>query len=517
MSLASPTAWPARTGGSVGPGRVAGPAAYAALGLCVAVLAGIVAASMWLSTANRAAIETVLRERALLAALVRVVTAANEAETGQRGFLLTDEESYLGPFVRGTATLGPALAAIDQQTSADPASARAAADLRRLVEAKLAELQKTLAFAKAGDHESALAVVRSGRGQEDMDAIRSIADRMQRREQEIITDQFAAINERGGMLVAMDVAGLAGILLLAGIIAWGIRRYLTTLRSAQAQLEAVNRRLEAGNETLERTVQHRTADLMEANEEIQRFAYIVSHDLRAPLVNIMGFTGELEAAAASLSAFVGEIEAKAPGTLPRIVDEAANDDIPEAIRFIKASTAKMDRLIAAILRLSREGRRVLAPERLDMREVLATIAETLQHQATAIGAAIEIGAMPVLLADRVATEQIFGNLMDNALKYLKPGRPGLIKLRGYLEGEVAVFEIEDNGRGIAPKDYERIFELFRRAGDQTVPGEGIGLAHVRTLIRRLGGTITCSSVLDQGTVFQVRLPVTIPTSGNLAA
>ncbi len=71
---------------------------------------------------------------------------------------------------------------------------------------------------------------------------------------------------------------------------------------------------------------------------------------------------------------------------------------------------------------------------------------------------------------------------------------------------MARFDIADNGRCIAPRDYERVFELFRRAGDQSVPGKGIGLAHVRALVRRLGGNIHCESQLGIGTTFSIRLP-----------
>jgi len=114
--------------------------------------------------------------------------------------------------------------------------------------------------------------------------------------------------------------------------------------------------------------------------------------------------------------------------------------------------------------------------------------------------------MPTIAADRVAVEQIFGNVVDNALKYLKPDRPGRIQITAHTEGKMAVFEIADNGRGIAERDFERVFELFRRSGDQSVPGEGIGLAHVRALVRRLGGGIDCASTLDVGTTFTIKLP-----------
>ena len=103
-------------------------------------------------------------------------------------------------------------------------------------------------------------------------------------------------------------------------------------------------------------------------------------------------------------------------------------------------------------------------------------------------------------------EQVFGNLVDNALKYLQPGRAGRVVVRGREDRGRLVYEVQDNGRGIDPRDHERVFDLFRRAGVQDQPGEGIGLAHVRALVHRLGGSITLESALDRGSVFRVSLP-----------
>jgi signal transduction histidine kinase len=123
------------------------------------------------------------------------------------------------------------------------------------------------------------------------------------------------------------------------------------------------------------------------------------------------------------------------------------------------------------------------------------------------GAEILIEApLPNISSDRLAVEQVFSNLIENALKYAKPGRPGRIVVRGRSTATGCTFEIEDNGRGIAPSDHERIFELFRRSGSQDQPGEGIGLAHVRALIYRLGGSITLDSELDRGSTFRISLP-----------
>jgi signal transduction histidine kinase len=111
-------------------------------------------------------------------------------------------------------------------------------------------------------------------------------------------------------------------------------------------------------------------------------------------------------------------------------------------------------------------------------------------------------------------DQVFSNLIDNALKYLVDGRPGKIAVLGRREAGMVVITVQDNGRGIASRDLERVFELFRRAGNQDRPGEGIGLAHVKALVRRLGGTIECTSNLGEGSVFSVRLPGVLTHAGS---
>ncbi|MCJ2044216.1 ATP-binding protein [Methylobacterium sp. J-078] len=240
------------------------------------------------------------------------------------------------------------------------------------------------------------------------------------------------------------------------------------------------------------------AELRESNEEIQRYAYIVSHDLRAPLVNVMGFTSELDATREDVRAALGDHPQTA-----RI-----DADLEEALGFIKAAVTRMESLIAAILKLSREGRRTFAPERLDMTALLNRIADAQRHQTERAGARVIVAPdLPVIEADRLAVEQVFGNLIDNAVKYLDPARPGRVEIRAdAVGGRRVCFSVIDNGRGIAARDHARVFELFRRSGAQDKPGEGIGLAHVKALVRSLGGRIHIDSELGIGTTFSVTLP-----------
>jgi signal transduction histidine kinase len=191
-------------------------------------------------------------------------------------------------------------------------------------------------------------------------------------------------------------------------------------------------------------------------------------------------------------------------------DRQLSTDFAEALEFIKSSIAKMDRLISAILNLTREGRREFQPVEIDTRELIEGIISTVAHQASEANAQIRIEPLPDIVSDRLALEQIFSNLIDNALKYLKPGVPGDILIRGRTKLGFAIYEVIDNGRGINPTDQQRIFDLFRRAGAQDRPGQGIGLAHVRTLVRRLGGTISVASELHRGSTFTITLPTKWP-------
>jgi PAS domain S-box-containing protein len=291
------------------------------------------------------------------------------------------------------------------------------------------------------------------------------------------------------------------------------------LKQAQEELQASRERAVRSEEETSRLaamLAERVSELDAANEEIQRFAYIVSHDLRAPLVNIMGFTSELENCRREIETFYERVAEAKPDLVTPDARAAIETDLAESLGFIRSSTAKMDKLINAILRLSREGRRVLAPEPISMNKLLEAQHHSLAHQLQERGAELIIETAPDLVSDRLSIEQVFGNLIDNAVKYLDPGRPGKIVVRGKDLGLSVRYEIEDNGRGIDEKDYERIFDLFRRSGTQDQPGEGIGLAHVRALVRRLGGSISVRSRLGEGSTFTVTLPKYISMSSEAA-
>jgi signal transduction histidine kinase len=441
------------------------------------------------------------------------------AESAQRGYLSTLRPDFQTDFEEAASQLTPALTRLSQLTSDNPVQKRLVDEMLPLINQRIEEFRNTIELARTQRINDAAQIVREGIGRDAMKHIDDLASEMRAEEGRLFVQRTTSADRSQTLAASMTGIGSGFVVVLAGISIFLVRRSARARDDAEALLRDNNLNLEA-------TVDERTADLREANDEIQRFAYIVSHDLRSPLVNIMGFTSELEELRADIFRRIAVLGgAAAPDSPAPIVaseiepvldgeDKQLSQDFSEALGFIKSSIAKMDRLINAILNLTREGRREFEPVRIDTRELIEGIVATVAHQAAEAETQIRIEPLPHIVSDRLALEQIFSNLIDNALKYLKPGVPGDIAVRGRTKLGFAIFEIADNGRGIDPKDHQRIFDLFRRAGTQDKPGQGIGLAHVRALVRRLGGTMSVSSELHSGSTFTITLPISWTASNR---
>jgi signal transduction histidine kinase len=431
------------------------------------------------------------------------------SESAARGYLLTRDRVFLEDQEAAAAAIPPVLEHLTALTPDNPSQSSALARLRAAIETRLDQFNREKALVSEGKVTDAAGLVRDAFAANTNAVIRDTADAMRAEEQRLFALRTTNADHSQRLATLVTIAGSALVVLLATISLLLVRASTRARDAAEAKLREINLNLET-------TVEERTADLREANDEIQRFAYIVSHDLRSPLVNIMGFTSELDELRhdifrriASLARAASDSPPPVEGMPPELEgsDKQLSEDFSEALGFIKSSIAKMDRLISAILNLTREGRREFVPVRVDTRELIEGIVKTTAHQAADANATIRIEPLPTIVSDRLALEQIFSNLIDNAIKYLKTGIPGEITIQGRTKLGFAIFEIRDNGRGIDPKDHQRIFDLFRRAGTQDRPGQGIGLAHVRALVRRLGGTMSVASELDQGSTFTITLPI----------
>ena len=241
------------------------------------------------------------------------------------------------------------------------------------------------------------------------------------------------------------------------------------------------------------------------NKELQTIVYVASHDLRSPLVNVTGFGNELARDCNKLKELLQDTvfdEDKA-----KIVNSIIDESIPESLYFITASAKKMSMLLEGLLQVSRIGSAEINIGPLDMNKIISHVIETSQFKAKECGATITAGQLPNCFGDGVMINQVFSNLIDNALKYLDKKREGKIHISCRTEGRVNIYCVEDNGIGITPEHQNKIFEVFHRLEpEDSAGGEGIGLTIVSRILDRNDGIIRVESEPGKGSRFLISLP-----------
>ncbi|MDZ4289497.1 MAG: ATP-binding protein [Prosthecobacter sp.] len=246
----------------------------------------------------------------------------------------------------------------------------------------------------------------------------------------------------------------------------------------------------------------------EKNKELEAVVYVASHDLRSPLVNIQGFSKELALSCQEIHAEISKAEAPA---LKERLARTLTADIPEALEFILSSVTKMDALLSGFLRFSRLGRVSMNIECLDMNRMMTEISQTIGFQVQRAGASLRIGPLPQCYGDAVQINQVFSNLLDNALKYRSPERPAEISVTGYSEDGNSIYVVEDNGVGIDAGHQGKIFEIFHRLNPTNSNGEGLGLTIALRIMERHEGKIWVESDVGKGCKFSVLLPALPPS------
>jgi signal transduction histidine kinase len=284
----------------------------------------------------------------------------------------------------------------------------------------------------------------------------------------------------------------------------GMGGILAATRNTRNHIRRINKEI-AERKQAEQERERLLRTLEAKNEELQSVVYVASHDLKSPLVNIEGFSGELAKACKEMEAVLRneDVGPETRGQLARLLDE----DIPEAIRFIRAGTGKMQALLRGLLEVSRVGTAVLEIEVIDMNALMKHVIAGMQFQITDSGAAVTVEDLPRCLGDYDHINQVFSNLLANAIKYLDPARKGLIRVSGAVQGARVVYCVEDNGRGIAREHQAKIFEIFHRLEPEgAAKGDGLGLTIARRILDRQEGKIWVESESGKGSRFFVSLP-----------
>lgn len=281
---------------------------------------------------------------------------------------------------------------------------------------------------------------------------------------------------------------------------------LEQIQLRDEMLNAHSRKLEQLVEQRTRSLSETVQQLSESNEELKDFSYIVSHDLRAPMINVQGFVNELGLSLKDLRKDLDAVMELMPEHKKAALLEILGNDIPTSTRFISGGVAKMNQLLAGILKISRVGRQELNISLVDTQRLVNDNIVAIKYQSDLAKAEFQVQPLPQVQADPYLLAQIFANLFSNAVKYLDPKRPGKIEIWADEQDDCFRFFIRDNGLGISEKDQKKVFEMFRRGSNHAVEGEGVGLNYVKSAIKRLGGTISVESTVGQGSVFSFTLP-----------
>ena len=256
-----------------------------------------------------------------------------------------------------------------------------------------------------------------------------------------------------------------------------LERQLTDLQRAEFEVRQLN-------QTLEQKVNERTAQLELTNRELEAFSYSVSHDLRAPLRHITGFVEALER------------RLEATGVLE-------NEKIAHYLNVIDTSSQKMGFLIDGLLSLSRIGQKPLIKQTVDLRPLVDTAVALAMEHTNNSAIKFTITELPHVMGDPILLQQVFSNLIDNAVKFSRFRCSPQIKI-GFLPSNT-IF-VQDNGIGFQMEYADKLFAVFQRLHPpQDFPGTGIGLAIVQRIIHRHGGTIWVESQPNLGTTFYFKV------------
>ena len=272
------------------------------------------------------------------------------------------------------------------------------------------------------------------------------------------------------------------VMLVALSGAFGMARLMQPLTSGiLMHSEELQRRVREATKDLEESLE----DLEEKNRELQEFSYVVSHDLQAPLRGIAGFASLLE----------------------RKHSETLGEEGKEYLGFIRQGVDQMTGFIQGFLKLSRLGSRSQPMVAVDLNQVFENICEQMRYALDHEDAALTAANLPTVVADAAQMQQLFQNLIDNAVKFRNPGKPLKISVSAQPQAERWRIAVSDNGTGVTKEESELIFKMFHRASTtEDKPGSGIGLALCARIVQRHGGNLEVENTPGGGASFVFSLP-----------
>jgi signal transduction histidine kinase/DNA-binding response OmpR family regulator len=448
--------------------------------LAVVVLIGLFSYRGWAALDRDADQQAVTRR--ILSGINGLRASLADAETGQRGFLLTGEDRYLLPYRQARVDIPRLLKSLRMATLAHPDQAQRIEHLNPLVNQKLQELEQTIELRQSKNLDAALAVVRTDRGRVLMDQMSGICSEVRDVAFGHLVQDSAQARSSGNESELISILGGASLFFLLVVAIMTIQKEVARRQSLIRELQQTDRRLEEA-----------AAESDAANRAKSTFLSTMSHEIRTPMNAILGYTQLM------------------------LRDPRLGMDAKTNLKIIGRSGEHLLNLINDVLDMSRieAGRTELKPVTFNLAGLLDDLAAMFRLRAEAKALRFEMvvdgESVPYVVADEGRIRQALINLLVNAIKFTERGQ---IKLHVMLEQRSAdrlwlSACVEDTGSGITDKDQKKLFEPFSQAqrGLNVQEGTGLGLAISRKYARLMGGDVTLTSSSGNGSIFRFEIPV----------
>ena len=420
-----------------------------------------------------------------------------DAETGNRGFIITSDPTYLVPYRVVKESLPIKQQSFRQLISDNPEQLSRFSEVESLIRDRIAIFEESITFVEKGNQKAAVEALRSGKGMRVMNLFRQRIKEMDKAEDTLLNNRTIDATTSFRVTVATNIVGTSIALAIIGLAYYVIARELQRRVQAETEIRSINERLESTIELRAKALTQTSTELMRSNQELEKFAYVASHDLQEPLRKIQAFGDRLKQKAGD------------------VLNEACRDYVDR----MQSSATRMRTLINDLLAYSRVTSQGRPFAIVDLSELVAGVISDLEPAIDDCGGRIEINALPNVHADPTQMRQLFQNLLVNALKFRKPGVVPEVTVRAIPASDLSMIAIPpppttgwritvtDNGIGFDPAYSERIFELFQRLhGRGEYDGTGIGLAVCRKIVERHSGQIIARGRPGEGAEFLIDLP-----------
>lgn len=469
-------------------------------GVGLAVLVGV--------RGNERSLQQVTDSQSRLILLGSLSNDISDLENGERGYVISGKEEFRTPYTDAQGAFQVHVFAL-HDLSADARQSEGLAQLQALVLRWQAEAAEPEMNARQRGLQDAVELVSNGKGRELLNQARKVLDAMQIDENNRLSGANEASTATLRTVSSVTIAGLLLSVALLVFTAWRVAHTLAgsvtqVTRGAQeiaqgdyhlrlpdapvrelSALSAQFNRMAGAVQERQDALQTSNTQLERSNRELEQFAYVASHDLQEPLRTISSYT-ELLA-----RRYQGQLDTRAD----------------QYIAFTTQATARMKHLIQDLLAFSRvrQGTRTFAP--VDVQALMNEVQADLHAQISETGAMIKVQPLPTLTANADLLRHVLQNLLGNALKFRRPEQPPAVQISCTRELGRWVFHVQDNGIGIEPQYYDRIFGVFQRLHTtDEYSGSGIGLAVTRSAIEQHGGELWVTSTPGQGSTFHFSLP-----------